>query len=212
MVIFLTIMSTSAGYWYWADVNSVTITSDMFVSEYNDDGLSAESYVDADDPSNINILATTSASWGDAYSRFLYDTGKNNLGGSDTTINAKYRAIIYWYLSGIFDDNDASTTFMRYTYTLYYMSGSTQKTVATKTVTINDKDHGYDNTLVKHYVTTGSSVPSDVVLYVKIKFELSASGTSSEWNLNSDFNDGANKVVLSKVVYQNYIYKDSNII
>ncbi len=196
--------------WVWQDVKSYTVTQGMFVSSstyiknvnYDDPD---RVWVDADNPEDIDfglhiyyhLLLNVEANV-----EFIYDLGKNALGGVYTNEATKYRAIISWTLNGVYDDNDSPKTYLKFYYEIYYMQGSTKHVLGTTTVTINDKDYGYSNKDITHIVQSSSSVPLYVNLYVYIKVTLSADQTVSEWDLYSRFYD----CVLHSVMYQKYHY------
>ncbi len=190
--------------WVWKDVKTYDVTSNMYLMSSTLPSQNGEAYVDADNPDDLDFWIHTDLSiqLSPTMLYFIYDLGKNGVAGIRTDEGTKYRAIIYWTLNDTFDDNDSPNTYLKFYYELYYMLGSTKKIVGSYSYLIDDTDHRYDFVKVNHIVTSSSSVPINVALYLLIKVTLSGNPTLHEWDLKSIFQDTS----LDKVTYQKYYY------
>lgn len=187
----------------WISHSTAYASDSMFVSDQIERCNADTSCVaDADDHDNIKILVDTDSVIEEGRVSFEYDFGKNGLGGSASTQNKLYRAQVTWYMDGFFDDNNDATTYFKFVYSLYYMSGSSRINAGSAEVKYNSGDITfYISNAVNHYVYSSGYIPSGKTLYVDLEVTLSGAGTWAEKDLDSDFYT-ANHIELYKVVYQ----------
>jgi hypothetical protein len=195
----LIIITPTSAAWVWIGHSSANFHSGMKVNSWtSSSGSGTTQDMNCNTYNNfqtrvISGTSTWSSSRAQAYC--LYDSGKDDLGGSDLTIeNTLYRAKVVMKLAGFITYNSHSDTFLKFTFTLYYMSGSSKYVVGTHSVNINSNQQ-YNNQLITHIVTSSSSVPSQKTLYVEVEVHLSAAnawGSSSKGEVS--FFGGSNKI------------------
>ncbi len=205
LMVFSLITQVSGGYYLWVRIGSDTVKTGMFDPSPARTNTYGYTETLVSDPSYLRIKTWTNLPGEYSWAKFTYDTGRNDAGGAVTQGNGQAQAFIYWTLTGHLDSNSDPNSFMKFTYNLFYLSGSTVHIVGTSEYKYTTA-HDYISESVTHSVSSSSIVYSGIKLYVLITFELSSHADWNQWNQLSDFYNGGNHMALSSVVYEQYLY------
>jgi hypothetical protein len=196
----ISVHTASAAY-----VNVVTksITSGMYDGiKYSKNVSEGTHYKNINDPTNIRINMKTAYWTTDRILEFAYDSGKiNQNGGSGLTEANFYRAIIKVHHTGYIDLNQYSW-FEGY-FTLYYMDGSTQKTVGTTSFSYSNTNGDVIFSGDYYYTTSAGSVPANAELQVYILYKLRVKGAIGSAYNDIVFDNGG-VIKLVDITYQKY--------